>query len=68
VLDRGQAGATQPYEVWKYTKSKRQKFVFLDTTAFGNYELIWTDERSEPSRSDWQQQLGPAAVQEVQRF
>ena len=68
VLDRSQAGATRPYVVWKYTKGKRQKFVFLDSTAFGNYELIWTDQRSEPSRPDWQEELGPAAVQDVQRF
>ena len=68
VLDRGHSGATRPYVAWKYTKGKRQKFVFLDNTSFGNYELIWTDERSEPSRPDWQQELGPAAVQDVQRF
>ena len=68
VLNRSQTGLAQPYEVWKYTKSKLQKFVFLDTTRFGNYELVWTDERSEPSRPDWQQQLGPAAVEEVLRF
>jgi GWxTD domain-containing protein len=68
VLDRGQAEATRPYEVWKYTKGKRRKFVFVDSRAFGNYELIWTDERGEPSRPDWQEELGPAAVQDVQRF
>jgi GWxTD domain-containing protein len=68
ILDRGHSGAAQPYLVWKYTKGKPQKFVFLDRTSFGNYELVWTDERSEPSRPDWQQEMGPAAVQDVQRF
>jgi GWxTD domain-containing protein len=68
VLNQTVARGTRPYQVWKYTRVKGLKFVFLDSTSFGNYELIWTDERSEPSRPDWQQQLGPAAVQEVQRF
>jgi hypothetical protein len=68
VLDQTVSRDTRPYQVWKYTKVKALKFVFLDSTSFGHYELIWTDERSEPSRPDWQQQLGPAAMQEVQRF
>ena len=68
VLDRRQTGSARPYLVWKYTKGKQQKFVFVDATSFGTYELVWTDERSEPSRPDWQQRLGPAAVQDVQRF
>ena len=55
-------------EAWKYTKGKLQKFVFMDNTRFGNLELVWTDERSEPSRPGWQQELGPEAVQEILRF
>jgi hypothetical protein len=42
--------------------------VFLDATSLGNYELIWTDDRREFSRPDWQTLLGSAAVDEVQRF
>ena len=68
VLDQKVSRDSRPYQVWKYTKVKALKFVFLDSTSFGHYELIWTDERSEPSRPDWQQQLGPTALQEVQRF
>jgi len=59
---------TRPYLVWKYTKGKLLKFVFLDSTSLGTYELIWTNERSEPTRPGWQQELGPAAVEDVQRF
>lgn len=68
VLSRSQTGLSRPYEAWKYTKGKLQKFVFMDNTRFGNFELVWTDERSEPSRPGWQQELGPAAVQEILRF
>lgn len=68
TLRRPQAGSTPPYEVWKFTSGRVRKFVFLDQTRFGNYGLIYTDELREPSRSDWQELLGPEAVQDVQRF
>ena len=68
VLSRPQAATTAPYEVWKYSRVRARKFVFYDVTRFGNYVLIWTDERREPSRPNWQDLLGPEAVQEVQRF
>jgi GWxTD domain-containing protein len=68
VLRRPQTGPTPPYEVWKYTQRRLRKFVFLDETKFGNYALIYTDEQREPSRGNWEQILGPAAVQDVTRF
>jgi len=67
-LSRPQAGSTAPYEVWKYTKTRARKFVFYDVTRFGNYALIWTDERREPSRPNWRVLLGPEAAEDVQRF
>lgn len=68
VMQRPQAGSTLPYEVWKYSVGRALKYVFMDLTQFGNYALIWTDDRREPSRPNWQSLLGPEAVQDVQRF
>jgi len=68
VLDRKQAGSTRPYSVWKYTRVRPRKFIFLDVTLFGHYELIWTDERREPSRPNWAQLLTPEAVEDAMRF
>lgn len=68
VLSRPQAETSAPYEVWKYTRERVRKYVFLDQTRFGNYALIWTDDRREPSRPNWQELLGRDAVQEIQRF
>jgi GWxTD domain-containing protein len=68
VLSRPQAGNTFPYEVWKYTRGRLRKYVFADLTRFGNYALIYTDDRQEPSRPDWEGLLGPDAVLEVLRF
>ncbi|HWC74408.1 MAG TPA: GWxTD domain-containing protein [Gemmatimonadales bacterium] len=68
VLSRPQPPATNPYEVWRYQHKKQRKFVFLDLTRFGNYALIWTDERLETSRPDWYLLLGPGAVEDAMRF
>lgn len=68
VLQRPQAGSTNPYEVWKYTRARALKYVFLDVTQFGNYALIHTNDRREPSRPNWEALLGPEAVIDVERF
>ena len=68
VMSRPQAATTLPYEVWKYSQGRSLKYVFMDMTQFGNYTLIWTDDRREPSRPDWESLLGPAALQDVERF
>jgi GWxTD domain-containing protein len=68
IMQRPQAGNTLPYEVWKYSQGRLLKYVFMDLTQFGNYALIWTDDRREPSRPNWQSLLGPEGVQDVQRF
>jgi len=68
VLSRPQAGNTRPYEVWKFSRGRALKYVFLDQTLFGNYVLIWTSDRREPSRPNWEELLGPEAVIEVERF
>ena len=68
VLERRQSGSSPPYEVWKYTRARALKYVFMDLTRFGNYALIYTDDRREPSRPNWEELLGTEAVQDVQRF
>jgi GWxTD domain-containing protein len=68
ILQRPQAGNTNPYEVWKYTRGRALKYVFLDVTQFGNYALIHTSDRHEPTRPNWEALLGPEAVIDVQRF
>jgi GWxTD domain-containing protein len=68
VLARPQPPNSNPYIAWKYTRGRGLKYVFLDQTQFGNYSLIYTDDRREPSRLDWQALLGPEAVVDVERF
>jgi GWxTD domain-containing protein len=68
ILKRPQAGSTLPYEAWKYSRDRALKYVFMDLTQFGNYALIWTDDRREPSRPNWASLLGPEGVEDVARF
>jgi GWxTD domain-containing protein len=68
VLSRPPSGSANPYEVWKYGRERIRKYVFLDLTRFGNYALIWTDDRREPSRPNWRELLGREAVEDVLRF
>ena len=68
VLQRPNQGMTRPYEVWKYTRPRHLKFVFLDETGLGNFALIYTNDRFEASRPNWEELLGEAAVEDVLRF
>lgn len=67
-LERKNPGSSNPYEVWKYTRTRPVKFVFVDLTRFGNYQLIYTNDRREQSRPDWQDLLGSDGVQDVNDF
>jgi GWxTD domain-containing protein len=68
VFQRPLEGKTNPYVVWKYTRNRPLKYVFMDLTNFGNYALIWTNDRREPSRPNWEVLLGPEATEEVLRY
>jgi GWxTD domain-containing protein len=68
VLRRPDVGQTPPYEVWKYTRPRFLKYVFIDETGLGNYALIYTDDRFETGRANWEALLGPYAVEDVLRF
>ena len=67
-LSRPSFGRTQPYEIWKYSSRRPLKFVFYDETGFGHFVLIFTNDRTETIRPDWQELMGFEAVETVQRF
>ena len=67
VLEGHGQTAVAPYEIWKYTRNRISKYVFMDLTRFGNYRLIYTDDPREPSRPDWQELLGADGVKDLQQ-
>jgi GWxTD domain-containing protein len=68
VLSRPQPPGGLPYEVWKYTRKRLLKYCFVDLTGFGNFVLVWTNDRHEKSEPGWRQLLGWEAYEEVLRF
>lgn len=68
ALHRPQTGPDLPWEVWKYSKDRALKFVFLDRTRLGNYALIFTNDRTEPSLPDWTALLSRDAIAEIANF
>ena len=66
ILERKVQTGLMPYEIWKYTRQRNLKYVFMDLTRFGNYQLIYTDDRRERSRPDWQELLGVDGLRDLQ--
>ena len=53
LLDRTRSGRAPPYQVWQYHRGKYRYYIFADRTGFGAYSLMATNDRQEPTRSDW---------------
>ena len=68
IMRRPSSSQSNPWEAWKYTRPRPTKYVFYDQTKFGNYKLIYTDDRKESSMADWQRFVGPEAAQDIARF
>lgn len=67
VLERKVQTGAMPYEIWKYTRQRNLKYVFMDLTRFGNYQLIYTDDRRERSRPDWQELMGTDGLKDLEQ-
>ena len=53
-------------ELWKYSRQRGLRFVFLDETGFGHLNLIMSTDPNEPSAPDWQERIGDdTAVRQI---
>jgi GWxTD domain-containing protein len=68
IMRRPSNARSNPWEAWKYTRPRPLKYVFYDETRLGNYQMIYTDDRRERSMPNWEQLVGPEAVEEIARF
>jgi GWxTD domain-containing protein len=68
VLSRPQPGWTNPYEAWTYSRGRERVYVFFDLTRFGNYALIWTNDRLDTGLPNWRELLGREALDDISRF
>lgn len=68
-LNRRGVGRQLPFQVWGYTSgAQRRKYCFVDLTRFGNYSLVYSTDKSEPTRGDWRTLLGWDAYDDVLNF
>lgn len=67
-LDRVRAGKAPPYLVWHYTRRRDTWFVFADRSGLGNYQMMTSNDRSEPGSPSWRDILGPDAVRDIGLF
>ena len=63
-VPRGQ----RPWEVWRYATGRGLKYVFVDETGIGNWALVYTDNRREPSRASWQSLFHEGDLERIQNF
>jgi GWxTD domain-containing protein len=68
ILRRSQVGLSAPYQVWRYTAARDRWYVFMDRTNFGSYDLMGSNDPREPSRADWEGQIGPDGLNDIGRF
>jgi len=68
VTRRG-VGKQLPFQLWGYTSGvQRRKYCFVDLTRFGNYSLVYSTDKSEPTRSDWRALMGWDAYDDILNF
>jgi GWxTD domain-containing protein len=68
TLDRRMAGKSPPYQVWRYTRTRENYYLFIDRTGFGAYKLMFTNDLKETSNPNFRDILDAEALQDVSRF
>jgi hypothetical protein len=49
---------SRAFEIWRYTRQRNLKYVFLDESGFSHYRLIMSTDPDEPSLPDWADRVG----------
>jgi GWxTD domain-containing protein len=49
-------------DVWRYTRQRNLKFVFLDETGFEHFNLIMTNAPNERTQPNWQDRIGDIEI------
>jgi GWxTD domain-containing protein len=68
VLHRQQEGQAPPYEVWRYSSGKGAYYIFVDRSGFNNFQLVYTNDVTEPSLPNWSDLMGRRAVADAGQF
>jgi GWxTD domain-containing protein len=55
-----------PYEIWQY-QTTGYVYMFIETTAFGTWSLIYSTDPNVATRADWYRRVGPEAIADLQQ-
>jgi GWxTD domain-containing protein len=68
VLARPKEAYGAAYEVWKYTRGKARYYIFADRTGFGGFQLIYSNDITEPEIPAWGNVIGRRGLAEAGTF
>jgi GWxTD domain-containing protein len=57
-----------PYELWYFGGRTPYVYLFADDTRMGHFRLIYTNDPNETSLPDWDRQVSPEALDDMERF
>jgi GWxTD domain-containing protein len=64
----GRAGHDRPFEIWKYTGGRGDKYVFYDEAGFNNFQLVYTSNPNEPTMPGWQALFDAETIELIRDF
>lgn len=64
----GREGTSRPFEIWKFTEGRGDKYVFYDMSGAGTYQLVYTTDKTEPGVANWQRYFDQETLQLIQSF
>ncbi len=67
-FEQPQPAGPYKYEVWKYYRGRGNKYVFIDDSGFGNFVLVYTEDRLEASRAQWETFFDEEDLRRIRNF
>ncbi|MEO8199328.1 MAG: GWxTD domain-containing protein, partial [Gemmatimonadota bacterium] len=68
TLNRVRSGKAPSYSVWHYTRRRDTYFVFADRSGLDDFQMMMSNDRSEPGSPSWRDILGSDAIRDIGLF
>jgi len=68
VWQRPEQDQILPLEVWRFTHGKDRYFIFLSRNRMGAFNLLYSNELTEPGLPNWRDEIGAYNVQAVEQY
>ena len=62
-------GNQKRVDVWKYSRNRGLKYLFLDESGFSNYNLVYSTDPQERTYADWMDRVfDPETIRQILQF